>query len=612
MKLEVGNVNIKDVRFDSRTEIKDGLLSINRDELVKLLASDKRLTDISIELAHPGEKTRVYQVSDVIEPRVRTGSRKGEFPFPGTTGIRDTAGDGNLNRLRGVCVTLSDQGGPSTSEFTGISRTAGKPPLSKLIDMSGPGAEASPFGKLHNVVLIAYPAKGMLEEDYAIALKAAGLRTAAYLGRASQDLQPDSIEVFELPSVPEIAKGKENLPKVGFIFQVHWGQWYAITGEPIYYGDDIKRHQPTIIHPNEVLDGAIVKSYFGLGTTTYVLQNHPIITELYRRHGNDLCFMGVILDMSICFEPERERAVNITAKLAKEILGLDGVILNKFGGGAPMVDTSQRALACERLGIKTVIIQGDIRYPDGGNGLLFNQPECSAIVNTGALLISHLRDSQQLERVIGLPVGKQSPVDSGPTGDPMRVVGAEDQMGFSKLRAVYTPEYRQQLVERNGAERSVDMLLTKLAGKSFEPEVPIPSYTSPTPAPPVKDVSKANIALVSAGCLIPRGNPDNLAPGFATSFGGYSIKDIDRLCSDGYRTHHMGFRLNYTNEDPQRLLPMDVMRDLEKEGIIGKLNDTYYTYAGVATSVESSRNIAKGMIERLKSDGVDAVILTAT
>ena len=612
MRLEVGNVNIRDVHFDSRTEIKAGVLSINRDELVELLASDKRLTDISIELAHPGEKTRIYRVSDVIEPRARTGSRRGEFPFPGAMGIRGTAGDGSLNALRGVCVVLSDQGGPHTSEFTGISIDDSKVPLVKLIDMSGPGAEDGPFGKLHNVVLIAYPAKGVHKEDYAIALKTAGLRTAAYLGRASEDLKPDSTEVFELPAVPEIAKGNENLPKVGFIFQVHWGQWYAITGEPIYYGDDIKRHQPTIIHPNEILDGAIIKSYFGLGTTTYVLQNHPIITELYRRHGKDLCFMGVILDMSICFEPERERAVNITAKLAKEILGLDGVILNKFGGGAPMVDTSQRALACERLGIKTVIIQGDIRYPDGGNGLLFNQPECSAIVNTGSLLVPYLRDSQHLERVIGLPVGTQSPVDSGPTGEPMRILGTEDQMGFSRLRAVYTPEYRQQLVERNSAERSVDMLLTKLAGKPFEPEVPIPSYTPPTPAPPVKDISKANIALVSAGCLIPKGNPDNLAPGFATSFGGYSIKDIDRLSSDGYKTYHVGFRLDYTNEDPQRLLPVDVMRDLEREGVIGKLNDTYYTYAGVATSVESSRNIAKGVIERLKADGVNAVILTAT
>jgi hypothetical protein len=478
--------------------------------------------------------------------------------------------------------------------------------------MSGSGAEVGPFGKLHNVVLIAYPAEGVHEEDYAIALKVAGLRTAAYLGRASEDLKPDSVEVFELPAVPEIAKGKENLPKVGFIFQVHWGQWYAITGEPIYYGDDIKRHQPTIIHPNDVLDGAIVKSYFGLATTTYVFQNHPVITELYHRHRKDLCFMGVILDMSICFEPERERAVNITAKLAKEILGLDGVILNKFGGGAPMVDTSQRTLACEKLGIKTVIIQGDIRYPDGGNGLLFNQPECSAIVNTGALLIPHLKDSQQLERAIGLPAGTQSPVTSGPTGEPMRVVGAADQMGFSNLRSIYTPEYRQQLVDKNGAERSVDMLLTKLAGKPFEPEVPIPEYEAPTPAPPIKDISKANIALVSAGCLIPKGNPDNLAPGFATSFGGYSIKNIDRLCNDGYKTNHVGFRLTYTNEDPQRLLPLDVMRDLEKEGVIGSLNDTYYTYAGVATSVESSRNIAKGMIERLKADGVDAVILTAT
>jgi sarcosine reductase len=613
MKLEIGNIDIKDVRFGNNTEINDGILSINREELVELLLSDRRLMNISIELAHPGEKTRIYHVSDVIEPQARTGDRKGQFSFPGATGIRGTAGDGRLNRLRGICVTLSDQGGPGVSAFTGISRAADEPPLSSVIDMAGPGAEISPFGKLHNVVLLAYPADGVDEEAYAIALKIAGLRTADYLGSASVELEPHNVEVFELPQVTEIAKGAENLPKVGFIYQMNWGQWYALTGEPIYYGSDAKRFLPTIIHPNEILDGAIVKSYLGFyESTTYAIQNHPMIIELYRRHRIDLCFMGVILDMSICFEPERERAMNIAAKLAKEILGVDGLILNKFGGGAPMVDTSQRALACERLGMKTVIIQGDIRYPDGGNGLIFNYPECNAIVNTGALVVPIMQDTEQLEQVIGLPAEVKSPVANGPTGKPIQILGAIEQLGSSKLRAFYSPAYRQQMVEKSGAERSVDMLLAKINGNSFETEVPLPQYEPPIPAKPIKDIAKANIGLISSGCVIPKGNPDGLTPGFSTSFSGYSIKDIDRLCSDGYKVYHIGFKLDYVNKDLNRIVPLDVMRAMEKEGIIGKLNDTYYTYAGAGTSPDSSSRIAKGIIKRLKADGVDAVILVST
>jgi hypothetical protein len=367
--------------------------------------------------------------------------------------------------------------------------------------------------------------------------------------------------------------------------------------------------QPTIIHPNEVLDGAGVRSYFGQGTNTYIFQNHPIITELYRRHGKDLCFMGVILDMSICFEPERERATNSTAKLAGDILGLQGVILNKFGGGAPMVDTSQRALACERTGIKTVIIQGDMTYRDGGNGILFNQPECSAIVNTGS--VSVLPDMSPQERVVGRSGDLQPSALGELRGNAFKVMGAADQLGFSRLRSFHNP-LRQNMVEKTGAERAIDMLLARIQGKPFESEAQLSDYTYPIPASPIKDLRKANIALVSSGCLIPKGNPDNLAPSSATKAGCYEIAHIKGLSTREYLSYHIGFRPHYINEDPNRLIPVDVMRELEEESVIGKLHDKYYTWAGVITSVEATRDLIKPVIEELKAARVDGVILTAT
>jgi glycine/betaine/sarcosine/D-proline reductase family selenoprotein B len=257
-----------------------------------------------------------------------------------------------------------------------------------------------------------------------------------------------------------------------------------------------------------------------------------------------------------------------------------------------------------------VLIMGDVTYSDGGNGLLFNYPECSALVNTGSITLPLRMGSQ--ERVIGRPADMQPPAGEELSVGALKITGAADQLGFSNLRVFHTPELRQEVVGKNGAQRATDMLLAKIAGKPFDPEIPMPEFSPPTPAPPVKDMKKANIALVTSGCLIPKGNPDNLAPASAKSFGGYSLKNVDRLCSDVYRPYHIGLRLHYIEEDPQRLLPVDVMRDLEQEGVIGKLNDTYYTYAGVLTSVESSRNIAKGIIERLVVDGVDGVILTAT
>lgn len=613
MRLEIGEIAIDGVEFGDSTKIdsRRRVLIINRAELVELIAKDKRLTNISVELAHPGERVRLCRIHDILEPRCRTGDRKGQFPFPGALGVRGTAGNGGLNALKGVCLTMTDQGGPYVYH-PDMGHPSEDTPIGFVMDMSGKGAEVTPFSKLHHVVVNAHPAPGIYHiENYVIALRVAGLRASAYLGRAAEDLEPEKITVFELPTIPEICKGKEHLPKVGFVFQVGWNQWPPIDGEPIYYGDDLENFQPRLAHPNELLDGALTRQYFGVGASTYVFQNNPIILELYRRHGRDLNFMGVILDLSICFEPERERAVNAVAKLVKEILGLDGVILNKFGGGAPMVDTSQRVVACEKHGVAAVAIMADVTYPDGSNGLLFNQAECNAMINTGSLIIPPKGEPQ--DRVIGRPTD----MEPSAMADLVKagfghVFGSMDQLGDSDNCVVSRNPVTVKKVGKTGAERAVDMVLAKIKGEPFKTELPLADWIHPDPAPQIDDLSKAKIGLVTAGGLIPKGNPDNLSAGFSKTFGAYSIRKLDRLCADGYKTFHVGFRTNYTDADPQRVVPLDVLRDIEREGLIGKLNDVLYSYAGVGTSPINSKKIGEGIARRLKADGVDAVIMTAT
>lgn len=168
------------------------------------------------------------------------------------------------------------------------------------------------------------------------------------------------------------------------------------------------------------------------------------------------------------------------------------------------------------------------------------------------------------------------------------------------------------MAEKAGAERVVSMLLAKLAGEPFEPEVTLPKYDRIEPAPRIKDIRSATIALVTDGGLVPKGNPDRIENRHATRFGAYSISLVDPLKRDDYEVVHGGYDEIFVNEDPNRLLPVDVMRDLEKEGVIGKLHDRFYSTSGLASVVKSSEKMGKGIAEQLKAGGVSGAILTST
>lgn len=430
LRLELGILNIKDVQFAGKTTIRDSTLYINRRELQELLQQDKRLGQVDIELAHPGEKCRILQVTDVIEPRTKIS---GGEDFPGVLSKQGTVGQGSTCVLRGTAVVVNDQS--SVSGYL-------KDTIGDLIDMSGPGAELTPYAKTHNVVIVPYPAEGVSTEyigaaDYKIAIKLAGLKTAIYLAQAGKDVPPDETEVYDLPSLTEVAKGMEALPKVAYAFQVHCTSHPALVGEPILYGDNIRRLVPTIVHPNEVLDGAIVNPCHGYTIDTYVMQNHPIIKELYRKHGKELCFVGVVITTSQYQEPDRERSAAITAKLVKSVLGADGVILTYVNGGAPEVDVAQTAQRCEELGVKSVTIMWGIQDGDSIEAnIVHNLPKANAIVNMGNVL--ELISLPPMERTIGKPA--TLPTGAPANGELQRraiwIKGAIGQLGDGKRVSV--------------------------------------------------------------------------------------------------------------------------------------------------------------------------------
>ena len=166
--------------------------------------------------------------------------------------------------------------------------------------------------------------------------------------------------------------------------------------------------------------------------------------------------------------------------------------------------------------------------------------------------------------------------------------------------------------KERGSKRAVDMLLKKLADKPFTTEYPMPSFDRVAPNPAVKDLSHATVALCTSGGLVPKGNPDHIESSSASHYGEYCIKGVEKLTAETYETAHGGYDPVYANDNPNRVLPVDVMREFEREGRIGKLHDYFYTTVGNGTSVANAKKFAAEYAQKLLQAGVNAVIMTST
>jgi betaine reductase len=171
---------------------------------------------------------------------------------------------------------------------------------------------------------------------------------------------------------------------------------------------------------------------------------------------------------------------------------------------------------------------------------------------------------------------------------------------------------RNVVAGATAAERATSMLLDKLAGRTFTSEVPRPAFPS-IPAPRlVRTLEGATIALVTDGGLVPRGNPDGIEALNATRYGAYSIEGKSALDAAQYENPHRGYDTTWVKQDPHRLVPVDVARELEQQGAIGKLHETVYSTVGVATTLAQSARMGAEIADKLRAAGVDAVILTST
>lgn len=187
-------------------------------------------------------------------------------------------------------------------------------------------------------------------------------------------------------------------------------------------------------------------------------------------------------------------------------------------------------------------------------------------------------------------------------------IGLPDEEGYFK-RGIRRPAWR----DKSGAQRAVDMAIAKATGKPFKTEVEMIMFDHITPSEPVPDLSKATVAIITSGGMVPVGNPDRLEALSASKWVKYTIKDFGGS-ADNFKGEvaHGGYDPVYGNEWGCRILPYDAFKELEKRGVIGKLYDKLFVTVGNAMDVAKATKFGKEMAAELKEAGVDAVLLTST
>ncbi len=425
MRLELGYINIKDVQFGAATEIKNAVLYVNKEEMLRAIGEDPRLASIDIDLAKPGEEVRITPVKDVIQPRVKVEGPGGVFP--GFVSKVDNVGSGKTHVLRGANVL-------TTGKIVGFQEG--------LIDMTGPGADYTPFSKSCNVVVICEPIQGLKQHQHEEAVRLVGFKAAAYIAEAARSLKPDEVKTYETKPLLEQANEFEGLPKVAYVYML---QSQGLLHDTYVYGVDAKQIIPTLIYPTEVMDGAIVSGNCVSAcdkNTTYHHMNNPIIHDLYEKHGKELNFVGVVITNENVYLADKERSSNMTAKLIK-LMGVDGVIISEEGFGNPDTDLIMNCKKIENQGIKTVIVTDEYAGRDGASQSLADADvKADAVVTAGNA--NEIIVLPPMKKVIGHiePVDviaggfKGSLREDGSIEAELQIVtGSTNELGYNRLSA---------------------------------------------------------------------------------------------------------------------------------------------------------------------------------
>ncbi len=425
MRLELGKIFIKDIQFADSSKIEDGVLYVNKEELLDAVSGDEHIKSIEFDIARPGESVRITPVKDVVEPRVKVEG-PGEI-FPGVIGKVDTVGEGKTNALKGMAVV-------TTGKIVGFQEG--------IIDMTGEGAKYTPFSKTNNLVIICEPVDDLKQHDHERAVRLVGFKAATYLGELAKELTPDETTVYETKPLLEQIHEYPALPKVAYVYML---QTQGLLHDTYVYGVDGKQIVPTFLYPTEIMDGAIVSGNCVSAcdkNPTYVHLNNGVIEDLYARHGKDYNFVGVVITNENVYLMDKERSSNWTAKLVR-YLGVDAVIVSQEGFGNPDTDLIMNTKKIEGKGIKTVIVTDEYAGRDGASQSLADaDPKANAVVTGGNA--NQVIQLPKLDKIIGhievvntIAGGNEDSLKDDGTIEVeiQAITGATNETGFNYLSA---------------------------------------------------------------------------------------------------------------------------------------------------------------------------------
>lgn len=425
MKLEMGHIYIKDIQFAAESKIENGILYVSEEAVKAIALEDEKIKSVSFDIAKPGESVRITPVKDVIEPRVKVEGRGGIFP--GVISKVDTVGSGKTYALKGMAVVTA-------GKIVGFQEG--------IIDMTGPGADYTPFSKLINLVMVCEPVDGIKQHDYEPAVRFAGFRVATYLGELARELTADETKVYETPTIKEGFTQYPDLPRVAYVQML---QSQGLLHDTYVYGVDAKKTLSTIINPTEIMDGAIVSGNCVSAcdkNTTYHHLNNPVVHDLFEEHGKTLNFVCQILTNENVYLADKQRSSDWTAKMCK-MLDLDGVVVSQEGFGNPDTDLIMNCKKIEAEGVKTVIITDEYAGRDGKSQSLADADAAADAVVTGGNA-NQVIILPKLDKVIGTMdyvtkiagASDETLREDGSLEVELQVLtGATNETGFNKLSA---------------------------------------------------------------------------------------------------------------------------------------------------------------------------------
>jgi len=415
MTLTLHRHSVQTVTFGDKAGIAGGTLTVDPEALRDhLQARDERLAKIRIGLARPGEATRIVCVKDVVQPRLKKAGEK--------------AGTGTLCVLDDVAVVTC---GPIVAFQEGI------------IDMSGPGADTTPFSRMPLVVLDIDVSEGVSPHEHEAAVRSAGLEAADAIARSCIEAEPDVVETVAWDKskagskLPRIAPG---LPRIAYVYLV---LSQGLLHDNYVLGRNAREGLPISVDPRIAFDTAIVSGNCVSAcdkNTTYHHQNNPLVAELLRGHGTRWDFAGVVISNAATRLADKQRAAEAAVELVADMKA-DGAIVSKEGFGNPDTDLMMILRGLGQAGIKASAITDEFAGIEGDSQSLADAtPEADAIVSVGnanerirlpamSTTFGPLPDVTRLAG--GYPHSLRD--DGTMEVELQSIMGATNQLGFSRL-----------------------------------------------------------------------------------------------------------------------------------------------------------------------------------